>query len=118
MSNKTETQAITTEILRLLERLNGVDDGNSEASAYFQILETIKDLEAKKEPLRQRLLEKGTHSTTEFIISVQDQTRESLAGFDKFKQAGLESKLRELGLVNRTAYKVLKVTAKTKKDQG
>jgi hypothetical protein len=111
MKTITEDQELAIQILKLLT-IDPSDSDDAIANAYYDVSLGLRRLEERKRELRAILLERGTHATTNHIVSVQSSSRDSLLGMDAFKQAGLEAKIRELGLVKHTEYQTVKVIKK------
>ena len=86
---------------------------NAQVSRFKELDDQIKAMTAEKEEIRQVLLDAGTCSTKDFIVVVDESTRESIAGMPEFRKSGLEDLIREKGLVKATSFR--KVTVRSKK---
>lgn len=80
---------------------------------YFEIQNQIQKLEKEKNELRLKLIEKGTHSSREFICEVSSQTRRSIS-LTEIEKADPEiaKSLEAKKLIKVTTVEIVKVTQK------
>jgi len=82
---------------------------------YYEIGKLIEELEAKRRKMRDKLIEKGTHSTRDFICEVREQLRRSISLTSIEKEApNLAIELGQRGLISESVSTMVKVTEKAR----
>ena len=79
---------------------------------YFKLVETLKDIEARKAELAEEFKAEGTFSTKEFNVVVEIRNRTALKGLDAVAEVvGLDF-LNAKGLVQTSQFKTVRVLKK------
>lgn len=85
---------------------------NAMAAEYKSLKEQMKEIEKRVTEIGEIFKKTGSMETADFVISVDNVSREQLAGLGKVEEAFSREALDKLGLINTVSYKVIKITEK------
>lgn len=87
---------------------------NEIAAKYYELTRMIAEMEKQRESLKELIHDRGNFSTKDFMVEVQERSRESLAGIKDVAAVVGEDTLRNNGLIKMINYKTIRVIAKDK----
>lgn len=82
----------------------------SELQEYMEVVQTIKELEVRKEELKALLTDRGSFCSRNYVCSVTDQSRTGLVGLEHVEKALGRDILEYHELIRITHFKVVKVS--------
>lgn len=91
---------------------------NEKAMRYVEIKKLISSLEKEKEAISAQFKEKGTFSTADFVISVEDEVQNRTVSVDELIQILGHEEVLNKNLTKRVEIKKLFVKPKAKKESA
>lgn len=84
---------------------------NQMAKKYFDLVSKISALEKEKQSLAKKMNKKvGSFATQEFVVVVDDLTREFMSGAKEFEECGYDLRvLRKQKLLKSLTYRMIRV---------
>lgn len=82
-----------------------------ELMEYIQITQTIKQLEIRREELKEICIARGSFCSRNFVCSIKDQSRTGLAGLKEVEKALGRSILEYHDLIRISHFKIVNISA-------